>query len=1008
MATEAEEAESLVEAAAHSTPVKGEAFAGGSLADDSSSQQSSVSQLTRSPPIRALSFRTMQCRVTLLDGSVFSCVMEKRSRALLLFDKVCENMNLLERDYFGLNFRDQDNNKNWLDPAKEMKKQVRGVPWNFFFSVKFYPPEPSQLSEDLTRYLLCLQLRDDIVSGRLPCSFNTATVLGAYTVQSELGDFNQSEHGTLAPPPESALHYSTGTITFLSFSPSSFLFFLFSPLSLFQATVMCLSQLRSDQTKDMEEKIMDLHKKLRGMSPSEAESHFLENVKKLSMYGVDLHHATVIGGVAIMLGVCSSGLLVYRDRLRINRFSWPKILKISYKRNNFYIKVRPGEMEQFESIIGFKLLNHRAAKRLWKVCVEHHSFFSLGSKFRYQGRTQVQSRRASAQIHRPAPHFPRCISKRSMLSRSLDGEREREKRERKSKREEREREKEQREREREKEREEKRERERKERERKRKEREREKRERKRKEREKGKERERKKMGRDLYGASRAIAGSDLIAAVTTEDPLTIVTREEWAEPGEDQSQSTFTKERPTAAETEEEEEPEERGAGPEDGGAEPEESTQIESFEGEFEIPSRKGAGLPERRLWCHCSDEDVKTQSLISWSAFYSTFFSCSSSCVVPKNSSWFDSLSRLIKGENVNLKWISPGPDEAQVRSEARSVSALRRSFLEEASPSRGLSEWDRRLASSPVRLRDDSPMIEPLEPSRSPEENLDQDRDEEQEQDRDQEQDQDQEQEQDREQDQDQDQEQDQVWRGSHLENGTRAEGNHSPMIEPLEPEQLEVSPELSVLLRSNREHNVLRELNLLKTSEKLERIFLEPESCDPQVQAPPPPLHANRLTLTQEVSEEEEEEPSDSEDDVSDDVISVLAQADRQANEEANDEANDEANEEANEEDNEEANEANKANEANERSVLRRSERFYDDEEETANQSEEVNPRPGPGPGPDPDPGPGPDPGSSDETNSDLRTSGGESHCGPGLDLVWTWSGSDLVLVWTRSGPGLDLV
>lgn len=48
-------------------------------------------------------------------------------------------------------------------------------------------------------------------------------------------------------------------------------------------------------------------------------------------------------------------------------------------------------------------------------------FLTLGSKFRYSGRTQIQSRRASAQISRPAPHFPRCISKRSMLSRSLDG-----------------------------------------------------------------------------------------------------------------------------------------------------------------------------------------------------------------------------------------------------------------------------------------------------------------------------------------------------------------------------------------------------------------------------------------------------------------------------------------------------------------------------------------------------------------------------------------------------------
>uniref|UniRef100_A0A8D3BQT9 Erythrocyte membrane protein band 4.1 like 3 n=1 Tax=Scophthalmus maximus TaxID=52904 RepID=A0A8D3BQT9_SCOMX len=391
---EAKEAESFPEAAAHSTPKQSgegptQIQAHGSLAEDSTNHLSA-----RSPARNTLSFRTMQARVSLLDGSLFTCTVEKRSRGFHLFEKVCEHVNLLERDYFCLSFRDVDNNKNWLDPAKEMKKQVRGVPWNFSFNVKFYPPDPAQLSEDITRYFLCLQLQQDIVSGRLPCSFATHTVLGSYTVQSELGDYDPDD--------------CSSDISELCFAPN--------------------------QTREMEEKITELHKTYRGMTPAEAEMHFLENVKKLSMYGVDLHHAKDSEGVAIMLGVCSSGLLVYRDRLRINRFSWPKILKISYKRNNFYIKIRPGEFDQFESTIGFKLLNHRAAKRLWKVCVEHHCFFrlvspeetpkkflSLGSKFRYSGRTQIQTRRASAQISRPAPNFPRCVSKRNLLSRSLDG-----------------------------------------------------------------------------------------------------------------------------------------------------------------------------------------------------------------------------------------------------------------------------------------------------------------------------------------------------------------------------------------------------------------------------------------------------------------------------------------------------------------------------------------------------------------------------------------------------------
>ncbi|XP_073754576.1 band 4.1-like protein 3 isoform X2 [Callorhinus ursinus] len=398
------------EAAAHSTPVRKEVtdkereFAAGAakqleyqqLEDDKLSQKSSSSKLSRSPLKIVKKPKNMQCKVILLDGSEYTCDVEKRSRGQVLFDKVCEHLNLLEKDYFGLTYRDAENQKNWLDPAKEIKKQIRSGAWHFSFNVKFYPPDPAQLSEDITRYYLCLQLRDDIVSGRLPCSFVTLALLGSYTVQSELGDYDPDECGN-------------DYISEFRFAPN--------------------------HTKELEDKVIELHKSHRGMTPAEAEMHFLENAKKLSMYGVDLHHAKDSEGVEIMLGVCASGLLIYRDRLRINRFAWPKVLKISYKRNNFYIKIRPGEFEQFESTIGFKLPNHRAAKRLWKVCVEHHTFFrlllpeappkkflTLGSKFRYSGRTQAQTRRASALIDRPAPYFERSSSKRYTMSRSLDGE----------------------------------------------------------------------------------------------------------------------------------------------------------------------------------------------------------------------------------------------------------------------------------------------------------------------------------------------------------------------------------------------------------------------------------------------------------------------------------------------------------------------------------------------------------------------------------------------------------
>ncbi|XP_057232678.1 band 4.1-like protein 1 isoform X5 [Malurus melanocephalus] len=363
---------------------------------DGLSDKTTPSKTQKSPQKTTKKMKSALCRVTLLDASEYECEVEKHARGQVLFDLVCEHLNLLEKDYFGLTFCDSDSQKNWLDPSKEIKKQIRSGPWNFAFTVKFYPPDPAQLTEDITRYYLCLQLRADIITGRLPCSFVTHALLGSYAVQAELGDHDAEEH-------------VGNYVSELRFAPN--------------------------QTRELEERIMELHKTYRGMTPGEAEIHFLENAKKLSMYGVDLHHAKDSEGIDIMLGVCANGLLIYRDRLRINRFAWPKILKISYKRSNFYIKIRPGEYEQFESTIGFKLPNHRSAKRLWKVCIEHHTFFRLvspepppkgflvmGSKFRYSGRTQAQTRQASALIDRPAPFFERSSSKRYTMSRSLDGE----------------------------------------------------------------------------------------------------------------------------------------------------------------------------------------------------------------------------------------------------------------------------------------------------------------------------------------------------------------------------------------------------------------------------------------------------------------------------------------------------------------------------------------------------------------------------------------------------------
>ncbi|XP_033854541.3 band 4.1-like protein 3 isoform X19 [Acipenser ruthenus] len=581
-------------AAAHSTPVKkeqngdrdGEVEPGKieyqQFEDDKASQKSSSSKLSKPSPLKVVKKpKNMQCKVTLLDGSDYSCVVEKRSKGQVLFEKVCDQLNLLEKDYFGITFRDSENQKNWLDPAKEIKKQIRSGAWQFAFNVKFYPPDPAQLSEDITRYYLCLQLRDDVVSGRLPCSFATHSVLGSYTVQSELGDYDPEEYGT-------------DYVSEFRFSPN--------------------------QTKELEEKVMELHKNIKGMTPAEAEINLLENAKKLSMYGVDLHHAKDSEGVEIMLGVCASGLLIYRDRLRINRFAWPKVLKISYKRNNFYIKIRPGEFEQFESTIGFKLPNHRAAKRLWKVCVEHHTFFrlvspevpakkflTLGSKFRFSGRTQAQTRRASSQIVRPAPSFERSSSKRYTMSRSLDGASVSESHEIFMK----------------------------------------------------DSMSASEMGIAQYGTTKVIASGDLITTVTPEKKA------------------------------------EEERAEEEEGTTKDEEEEEVEEAE-EMEVP--EPAPLTPVKY-------DTKTDSEHTDTAA--------------------DGETTATESDQEDESEIKPQDTikaEEELLKHQTNISELKRTFLETTLDGTGLTEWEKRLSTSPVRIAprlEDAPMIEPLLPEETKEE-------------------------------------------------------------------------------------------------------------------------------------------------------------------------------------------------------------------------------------------------------------------------------------------------
>ncbi|KAM6278481.1 tyrosine-protein phosphatase non-receptor type 3 isoform 5-T7 [Spheniscus humboldti] len=252
-------------------------------------------------------------------------------------------LGVTEKEYFGLqqNETSVDSpffiSQRWLEPNKPIRKQLKGgFPCTLRFRVRFFIPDPNTLQQEQTRHLFFLQLKTDIVEGRLSCPINSAVVLASYAVQSQLGDYNASVH-------------HSGYLSNYNFIP--------------------------EQNKDFLTKVESLHEQHSGLKQSEAESCYINIARTLEFYGVELHSGRDLHNLDLMIGIASGGIAVYRKLICTSFYPWVNILKISFKRKKFFIQQRQKHNESREHIVAFNMLNYRACKNLWKSCVEHHTFF---------------------------------------------------------------------------------------------------------------------------------------------------------------------------------------------------------------------------------------------------------------------------------------------------------------------------------------------------------------------------------------------------------------------------------------------------------------------------------------------------------------------------------------------------------------------------------------------------------------------------------------------------------
>ncbi|XP_027781653.2 FERM domain-containing protein 5 isoform X1 [Marmota flaviventris] len=330
--------------------------------------------------------REYSCTVRLLDDSEYTCTIQRDAKGQYLFDLLCHHLNLLEKDYFGIRFVDPDKQRHWLEFTKSVVKQLRSQPpFTMCFRVKFYPTDPAALKEEITRYLVFLQIKRDLYHGRLLCKTSDAALLAAYILQAEIGDYDPGKH------PEG---YS-----------SKFQFF-------------------PKHSEKLEKKIAEIHKtELSGQTPATSELNFLRKAQTLETYGVDPHPCKDVSGNAAFLAFTPFGFVVLQGNKRVHFIKWNEVTKLKFEGKTFYLYV--SQKEEKKIILTYFAPTPEACKHLWKCGIENQAFYKLekssqvrtvsssnlffkGSRFRYSGRVAKEVMESSAKIKREPPEIHRA------------------------------------------------------------------------------------------------------------------------------------------------------------------------------------------------------------------------------------------------------------------------------------------------------------------------------------------------------------------------------------------------------------------------------------------------------------------------------------------------------------------------------------------------------------------------------------------------------------------------
>ncbi|XP_069563243.1 tyrosine-protein phosphatase non-receptor type 21 isoform X2 [Brachyistius frenatus] len=309
-------------------------------------------------------------RIQLLNGEFVEFTLSVESTGQECLEAVAQRLELREITYFSLWYYNKQNQQRWIDLEKPLKKQLDkyGLEPTVYFGVVFYVPSVTLLQQEITRYQYYLQLKKDVLEGRISCSLEQAVRLASLAVQADFGDFNR-------------------------YDSQEFL----QKFALFPIDWIQDERVLEEATQ----KVALLYQSFRGLSAPEAEMLYMQEVEKMEGYGQESYQAKDSTGTDVSLGSCLDGIFVKHKNTRpLLLFRWHEINNMSHNRSFFAL-----ELANREESVQFQTEDMETSKYVCRMCLARLKFYKINKSSLQTQPTAVNPvrRRSSTRISLPKP-----------------------------------------------------------------------------------------------------------------------------------------------------------------------------------------------------------------------------------------------------------------------------------------------------------------------------------------------------------------------------------------------------------------------------------------------------------------------------------------------------------------------------------------------------------------------------------------------------------------------------